>query len=428
MKSPIWKPFTIQIPESEQLKVVRGEGLYLYLDDNRKLMDMISSWWVNLHGHAHPEIARAISVQAGKLEQVIFADFTHDPAETLANDLIKITDGDFHKVFFSDNGSTAVEVAIKLALQYWKNQESNSRNEIIAFEGAYHGDTLGAMSVGGESIFSQVFDEWMFQVYRIPFPSTWENDGDVKQKEQDILNNLKSLLDENPERYAAIILEPLVQGAGGMNMCRPEFIDQVCSLVRRHGILVIFDEVMTGFGRTGALFAYQKTTTKPDLIALSKGITGGFIPLAVTMVSENIYNQFYTSNPVKTFWHGHSYTANPLGCAAGNASLKLLMDAKSPVFSKIENWHQLFSKDLKTNPRVKKFRLCGTIAAFNIETQMHTGYLNRIGATIKSEAMKYGIFLRPLGDTIYLMPPYCITEDELKYVYARLNDIIHALK
>jgi adenosylmethionine-8-amino-7-oxononanoate aminotransferase len=424
MHSPIWRPFTIQLPEKEYLNVVRGEGIYLYLENGRKLMDMISSWWVNIHGHARVEIAQAISAQAYQLEQVIFADFSHEPAEHLARNLMEITHNNFHKVFFSDNGSTAVEVSLKLAHQYWKNKDSLNRNEVIAFEGAYHGDTLGAMSTSGESIFTNIFDELLFNVTRLPFPSTWENDDQVELKEEIVLARLRSQLEEHPSRYAAIILEPLIQGAGGMNMCRPIFIERICNIVREYEILVIFDEILTGFGRTGSLFAYQQTSIIPDIMTLSKGITGGFLPLSVTMMNKNVYDQFNTSDPVKTFWHGHSYTANPLGCAAANASLKILLENVDPVYSKLESWHKQYSIELTSIIGVAKYRVCGTIAAFNIETDQESGYLNKIGLKIKEEALKRGIYLRPLGDTVYLMPPYCITKQELEHVYIQLSDIV----
>jgi adenosylmethionine-8-amino-7-oxononanoate aminotransferase len=427
MNSPVWRPFTIQLPEKENLKVIRGEGLYLYLEDGRKIMDMISSWWVNIHGHAQKDIAFAIYEQANNLEQVIFADFSHQPAEKLALELMHITQNDFHKVFFSDNGSSAVEVSLKVAHQYWKNKGFVNRTGIIAFDGAYHGDTLGAMSASGKSIFTDVFDELLFNVTRIPYPSTWFGDDTVEAKESEVLERLSLLLKGNASQYAAIILEPLIQGAGGMNMCRPIFIEKICSLVKEYEIIVIFDEVMTGFGRTGSLFAYQNTSIKPDIITMSKGITGGFLPLAVTLVNSGIYEQFYTSNPVKTFWHGHSYTANPLGCAAANASLHLLQKEEVPTYSKLESWHEKYSTKLRSVRTVSKFRICGTIAAFNIETESESGYLNSIGHKIKEEAMKQGIFLRPLGDTVYLMPPYCITESELNFVYERLTEIISRL-
>lgn len=424
MHSPIWRPFTIQLPEKEYVNVIRGEGLYLHLEDGRKVMDVISSWWVNIHGHARAEIAQAISEQAHKLEHVIFADFNHEPADLLARNLMEITKNHFHKVFFSDNGSTAIEVSLKLAHQYWKNQSSLLRNEVIAFEGAYHGDTLGAMSASGESIFTHVFDELLFKVTRLPFPSTWENDDQVLLKEEKALERLKSLLKEHPTRYAAIILEPLIQGAGGMNMCRPIFIDQVCKIVREYDILVIFDEIMTGFGRTGSLFAYQQTSIIPDIMTLSKGITGGFLPLSVSLVNKVVYDQFNSSDPFKTFWHGHSYTANPLGCVAANASLKILLENNHPVYSEMESWHKDYSVELTSIKGVTKFRICGTIAAFNIESDQDSGYLNNIGLKIKEAALKRGIFLRPLGDTVYLMPPYCITKQELKHVYSTLTEIV----
>ena len=427
--SNIWKPFTISGVNPDPLFVKSGNGIYLELEDGRLIKDMISSWWVNLHGHTHPAIAKAIADQAQQLEHVIFADFTHEPAEKLAENLLRVSDKVFDKVFFSDNGSTAVEVALKIALQYRVNQGETKRSKILAFDGAYHGDTLGAMSTGARSIFNEAFNEWMFNVERVAFPQTWIGDEHQESKETATLTQIRKLLEQEDHQIAALIIEPLIQGAGGMRMCSESFIHKLVELVRSFGVIVIFDEVMTGFGRTGSLFAYQKTGVVPDLICLSKGITGGFVPLAVTMVQKHIFDAFDKPDAKKTFWHGHSYTANPLGCAAALASLTLT-ENNSSAFKTMESWHVDGLSDLVSTGLTHKERICGTIMAVDVrmETATSTGYLSEVGPIIKKKALEHGILIRPLGNVLYLMPPYCITKDELLSVYQELTKILTELK
>jgi adenosylmethionine---8-amino-7-oxononanoate aminotransferase len=422
----IWKPFTILQDASEPVKVLSGKGLYLSLENDSKVMDLISSWWVNLHGHAHPHIAGAIATQAQKLEHTIFADFTHDPAERLADAILDASDGVFQHVFFSDNGSTAVEVALKMATQYWQNKGESGRTSFIAFEGAYHGDTLGAMSAGSRSIFSEVFNHWLFDVHHAEYPSTWINDADVEEKEARSLSQIRQLLEQNPRKFAGIIIEPLVQGAGGMRMCRPIFLEKLQNLAREFDVLVIYDEVMTGFGRTGELFAFKKVGTQPDIICLSKGLTGGFMPMALTLTNSKVFETFYSDDALKTFWHGHSYTGNPLGCAAALASLELMDDARK-TFSEMHNWHESLSAPLDELAIVKNRRICGTIAAFDIKTSDSDGYLNVISKTLKAQFLSKGMLVRPLGNVLYFMPPYCITKVELEEVYIRTHAILSEL-
>ena len=425
MHPHIWYPFTQAKTSPEPLKVKSASGIWIELEDGRKIMDCISSWWVNIHGHSHPKIAEAIYNQAQELEQVIFAGFTHEPAEQLAEKLIQKLPEGLNRVFYSDNGSTAVEVGLKMAYQYWVNQ-NQQRQKFIAFEGAYHGDTFGAMSVGSRSIFSQVFSNMLFEVDFLPFPETYINYSDVEEKEEQVLTILKEKLSQNPQQYAGIIIEPLVQGAGGMRMCRPEFIRNLKKLVEQFDTLLIFDEVMTGFGRTGNWFGCIKSQVTPDIICLSKGITGGFLPLSVTICSEKIYDTFYSDDPIKTLYHGHSYTANPLGCAAGLASLKLMVE-NQPKFSSMEAKHLQHFEILRGNPKIEKLRVTGTIAAMNIVNKQESGYLNKVGLVIREKALEKGLLLRPLGNVLYIMAPYCITDEELSEVYQGIYGILKSI-
>ncbi|HEY9629909.1 MAG TPA: adenosylmethionine--8-amino-7-oxononanoate transaminase [Coleofasciculaceae cyanobacterium] len=423
MHPNLWYPYTQAKTAPEPLKVKSAQGVWLQLADDRKIIDCISSWWVNLHGHAHPKIAEAIYQQAKTLEQVIFAGFTHDPAEQLAEKLVSKLPTGLSRVFYSDNGSTAVEVALKMAYQYWINLEQK-RSTFLAFEGAYHGDTFGAMSAG-KSLFTQAFTDLLFDVEYLPFPDTHMGDRTVMEREQYSLSLLEKKLSQAGDRYAGFILEPLVQGANGMRMCRPEFLQQVCRIAQQFNLLVIADEVMTGFGRTGEWFACLRAKIQPDIICLSKGITGGFLPLSVTVCSEQIYDAFYSDNPAKTLYHGHSYAANPLGCAAALAAFELTQ-ASEPIFRGMEAKHTEFLAPLKTYPQVEKIRVTGTIVAMDLITHQ-PGYLNQISLEVRQKAIAKGLLLRPLGNVLYLMPPYCITDEELAIVYQGMTDILNDL-
>jgi adenosylmethionine---8-amino-7-oxononanoate aminotransferase len=432
MHPNVWHPFTQAKTAPEPLKVKSAQGVWLELEDGRRVMDCISSWWVNTHGHSHPKIAAAIYQQALQLEQVIFAGFSHDPAEQFAEQLVQRLPKhaqeslrDLTRVFFSDNGSTAVEVALKMAYQYWANQQQ-PRSTFLAFEGGYHGDTFGTMSVGSRSVFSAVFRDMLFEIEYLDFPDTYIGDDLVIEKETKALAQIERLFQQYPQRYAGVIIEPLVQGAGGMRMCRPEFLQQLRELLDRHNCLLIFDEVMTGFGRTGAWFASDRAQVIPDIICLSKGITGGFLPFAVTVSSEQIYQAFIGDDPLKTFYHGHSYTANPLGCAAALASLELMVE-NEPKFTSMEAKHQEHFKQLAGHPLVSQLRVTGTIAAMDIVSHQPTGYLNQVGLKIRQQAIDLGLLLRPLGNVLYLLPPYCITDEELEMVYRSIRKILDAI-
>ncbi|WP_216905995.1 adenosylmethionine--8-amino-7-oxononanoate transaminase [Synechococcus sp. CCY 0621] len=415
----LWHPFTQVATADPPLRVVRAEGALLELDDGRRLIDAISSWWVTLHGHGEPSIAAAIAGQARRLEQVGFSDFRHPAAEQLAERLAACSG--LERLFFSDNGSTAVEVALKIAWQWWRNR-GEPRQQLIAFDGAYHGDTFGAMAVGERSLFSEAFESLLFAVARAPWPATWWGDDGVEAREAAALARLEQLL-ETPT--AAVILEPLLQGAGGMALVREGFLRRVEALVRASGALLIADEVMTGFGRSGHLFACQRAGIRPDLMALSKGLTGGFLPMGVTLAREAIYEGFIGTAPGLTLFHGHSFTANPLGCAAALASLDLLQD-RPERHQGFEARHRPHLEALARHRLVRRPRLLGSIAAFEVATDQ-PGYLNPVGPRLQRLALERGVFLRPLGQVAYLLPPLCLDDDQLARCYAVIDAALDSL-
>ncbi|MGM0588926.1 MAG: adenosylmethionine--8-amino-7-oxononanoate transaminase [Bacteroidota bacterium] len=427
MNENIWYPFTVLKDMPVPHKVTRGEGVWLELDDGRKIIDGVSSWWTNIYGHAHPKVAEAVAEQAQTLEHVMFANITHEPAEQLATQLADILPGSLNRVFFSDDGSTAVEVALKMAYQYWLNQGEKNRKKFIAFEGAYHGDTFGAMSTGGPSVFNEVFKPLLFDVDFVPFPTTWDGAEGVGDKEDKVIDQIEQMLTDHPDEYAGIIMEPLVQGAGGMRMCRPEFMQKIHWVNRQFGTLLIFDEVMTGFGRTGEWFASQRAQVEPDIICLAKGLTAGFVPLSVTVASDEIYDAFVTDDPHKTLWHGHSFTGNPIGCAAALATIEL-MDEYESAMKGMEEWHREEMKRFEDRPNVGKIRITGTIAAFDIQNDQEDGYLNNVASQIKKRCVDHGVLLRPLGNVLYLMPPYCITRQELTQAYDAIEALLEDLQ
>lgn len=420
----VWHPFTQAQTAPDPIPITSAKGIRLYAEDGREFLDLISSWWVNLHGHAHPTIAAAIAKQAHTLEQVIFAGFTHQPAAQLAHELVQCLPAGLTRVFFSDDGSTAVEVALKMALQYWRNQGEAQRTRFLAFEGGYHGDTVGAMSVGRGSDFFSTYGSLLFEVGLLPYPQTWDGDADVVSKEQAALAVLDAYLAQHGETLAGVIIEPLVQGAAGMRMCRPEFLQQLAAKLRAAGILLIFDEVMTGFGRTGAMFAAIKAQVMPDLICLSKGLTAGFLPMSVTVASEAIYAAFLGENFDRALIHGHSFTANPLGCAAALASLQVFEDEQTLAkLPQIEAWHRQGLAQLAGHPAVQHVRVTGTIAAFDVVTA-DAGYTSAVGAKLKAFFHERGLLLRPLGNVVYLLPPYCVTQDELALAYQTIGEAL----
>jgi len=421
--SPIWHPFTQMKTAPPPLKVKKGEGVMLELEDGRQIIDCISSWWVTIHGHSHPVLAEALYHQAKQLEHVIFAGFTHEPAEKLATQLLTHLPESLTRVFFSDNGSTAIEAALKMAYQYWYNQGEKQRTRFISFEGGYHGDTVGAMSVGSSSPWWQTFKTLMFATDIVPFPATFDEDPNVVIREAQAIEQLAELLQKNPQSYAGIFIEPLVQGAAGMRLCRPQFLQELVKLARAHGVLLIYDEIMTGFGRTGELFACLKSNTCPDILCLSKGLSGGCLPLAVTVATEDIYQAFYSDDIDRAFFHSHSFMGNPLACATGIASLELLTQNPT-AFGGMEALHRRYMETwLLGHPKIERTRICGTIAALDLKAGSES-YLNATGSKLRLRFLEAGFLLRPLGNTIYLMPPYCITPPQLESIYEVIRRVV----
>ena len=416
----LWHPTTQVATSPEPLPVRSARGSELELADGRRLIDAISSWWVTLHGHAEPAIAAAVARQAHVLEQVIFANFSHAPAEQLATRLSALSG--LERLFFSDNGSTAVEVALKIAWQWWQNQGNPHRKQLIAFEGAYHGDTFGAMALGERSLFSDPFEPLLFDVARVAWPHTHWHDSGLDAREQAALGQLEAAL-QTPT--AAVILEPLIQGASGMRIVRPAFLRAVAARVQSAGALLIADEVFTGFGRTGALFACQKAGIQPDLMALSKGLTGGFLPMGVTLASERLYQGFISDRPSATFFHGHSFTANPLGCAAALASLDLLQQ-NPERFQAFQQRHTPLLEELAEHARVRQPRCLGTLAAFELDAGPNS-YLNPVGKQIQRHCLEQGVYLRPLGNVVYLLPPLGISDAQLEQCYSAICAAIDAV-
>ena len=425
--SNVWHPFTQAKTADPPLKVRRGYGATLELADGRQILDCVSSWWVNVHGHSHPEIARAIYDQANLLEHVIFAGFTHEPAEQLATEVLRHLPDHLQHVFFSDNGTTAVEVALKMAYQYWQNNGISDRNRFIAFAEGYHGETVGAMSLGKTMPFFKRFEPLLFEVDLIPFPATWQQDNERQEKEEKALAALRDLLESHPNQHACILVEPLIQGVGGMRMCSESFIRSLEQTCKNAGLLIVYDEVLTGFGRTGDWFACRRTETNPDIVCLAKGLTGGFLPMALTVASDQVYQSFYSDDLQKALFHSHSYMGNALACAAANASLKLL-EANPESFLRLQALHQSLAEQwLVGNKRLEKFRVLGTIFACDVHSQQATGYFNDLGLILRRQFLERGCLIRPLGNTIYLLPPYCITADELNSIYRTIGEVVSSL-
>ncbi len=418
----IWHPFAQLHLDPAPLRIVRASGVYLYTDDGRKILDAISSWWVNLHGHCHAEISAAVAEQAKVLDHVLLAGFQHPKVEAVAAKLRKFLPLDLEHIFFSDNGSTAVEVALKMAVQYWQNRGRKDKKEIVALEHAYHGDTVGAMSVSADSAFTEPFASLRFPVHRVH--SAYCQHCPVGKMRAtchiECADALEDLLRKRSGHIAAVIVEPLLQGAGGMIVHPVEFLQRIREVTLRHDVLLIADEVLTGFGRCGAMFACELAGVVPDLMCLSKGITGGVLPLGATVCTSAIQQEFIGEG--RSFFHGHSYTGNPLACAAAAANLQIF--ESEDVFARIRGiaaCHTRHLARLESSPRVANVRQVGTVAAIELKAG-DPGYFSQLKPRLYRFFLERGVLLRPLGNVIYVMPPYVITTEELDWVYSVIEE------
>lgn len=411
----IWHPFTPMAKGYEPLVITKAKDCYLYTEDGRKILDAIASWWLNLHGHGNKYLAQAISRQAEQLEHIIFAGFTHEPAIDLAERLLQILPSNQSRIFYSDNGSTSVEVGLKMAIQYFHNQDEK-KTKIVALEGAYHGDTFGSMAVGERGTFNAAYEAFLFEVAFIDFPHQG-NFEQVKKQFEDLVSK---------GDVAAFLFEPLVQGAGGMRMYSAEHLDELVGIAQQHNVICIADEVMTGFGRTGKDFACLYLQNQPDIMCLSKGLTGGAMAMGATSCSDKIVQAFRSENLKKTFFHSHSYAANPLACAVGNASLDLYLKEECQQNRlRIGEQHQVFLEKHRNHPKIREMRRQGVILAIEIENEDQTSYFNNERNRLYNFFMERNILMRPLGNIIYILPPYIITNEELNTIYEAILELLN---
>ncbi len=423
----VWHPFTQHASERDPVVVTRAEGASLFDEQGNELLDLISSWWTCVHGHAHPALVETLHTQAQTLEHVMFAGFTHPPAANLSFELSRRLPGDLNRVFFSDNGSSSVEVALKLAYQYHRNKGDMERTAFMALDGAYHGDTLGAMSLGRGSNFFTLYEGLMCDVHVIPNAPVWDGCNDIDEREAAALEALAAALDRHGQTTAALVIEPMMQGASGFRFARAPFVRKMSEMARDAGLLVIYDEVATGFGRTGALFACEKTGFVPDIVCLSKGLTAGVLPMAVTIARDTVFEAFLSDTFDTALAHGHTFTANPLACAVALTSLELF-DTENTLqrIAHIETRHKDQLAALRDHPRVERPRAQGPVLAFELSgSEGH--YKTDDGERLRDWYLKNGLNIRPLGPTVYLMPPYCITDDELTRAYAGMFEGLNRL-
>jgi len=413
------------------LPIVGGSGVYLHTEDGRRILDGISSWWVNIHGHSHPVLNAALAAQAARLEHVMFAGCTHPPAVDLAERLIALLPSGITRVFYSDNGSTAVEVAVKLAIQYWINRSEPRRRTIVALHHAYHGDTVGAMSVSEDSVFTRAFTPLLFRVERAQAPYCYRCPLGLERRSChiDCLSDLEQTLERLGDTAAAVIVEPMLQGAGGMIVWPREFLAGVRRLCDRFGVLLIADEVLTGFGRTGRMFACEHAEVTPDIVCLSKALTAGYLPLGATCTTEAVYEAFLSDDRAHTFFHGHSFTANPLACAVARASLELFeRDDTLACVMRLETQLQSGLEPLRNLPLVGDVRVIGGVGAIEIVSDPVTrsagGYLDELGPRLAAAFLDRGLLLRPLGNVLYFMPPYVITEEETAWAINQIGEVL----
>ena len=422
----LWHPYTQALTAAAPLPVARAQGVYLYTEDGRRILDGISSWWVNVHGHSHPKLNEALAAQARELEHVVFAGCTHRPAVELAERLLAHLPGGLTRIFYSDNGSTAVEVALKLACQYWQNRGQPNRRTFLTLHHAYHGDTVGAMSASEDSVFTRAFTPLLFPVVRAHPPYCYRCPLGLTRAacQIDCLSDLEARLEGGADSIAGVVVEPMLQAAGGMIVWPAEFLAGVRQLCDRYGTLLIADEVLTGFGRTGRMFASEHAAVRPDLVCLSKALTAGYLPLGATAATERIYQAFLSEDRTKAFFHGHSYTANPLACAVGLASLDLFRE--NAVLERVQALEcQLRAglEPLRSLPCVGDIRVIGGVGIVELESPS-AGYLDHRGGDLSAAFLDRGLLLRPLGNVLYFMPPYVITESEVDWVLAQIAEVL----
>ena len=409
----LWHPYTQHQTAAKPIGIVKGKDALLWDEDGNEYIDAIASWWVNPYGHSNERLAKAAYKQLTELEHVLFGGFTHKPAVELAEKLMSILPKNQQKVFFSDNGSTAVEIGIKMALQYFYNK-GERRFTVVAFEGAFHGDTFAAMAASGISFFTEAFKEHLLKVVRIPLP---------KKGSKEAAEALKKVIAEH--QPAAFIFEALVQGASGMQLYEPEALDELIAIARAENVITIADEVMTGFGRTGRTFASDYLKHKPDIMCLSKALTGGTIPLAVTTATQEIFDGFYSDDVNKALFHGHTFTANPTGCAIALEAIRMLeSDEMQANLKRIARRHQQFLERIAKYPTVQNPRTLGVILAFDLKTNQNTDYYGAFRDKLYNFFISKGVILRPVGNIIYILPPYIITDEQLTKVYEVLEEAI----
>lgn len=409
-----WHPYTQHKTAPEFPAIVKGNGALLWDENGKEYIDAIASWWVNPYGHSNQVMADAIYKQLTTLEHVLFGGFTHNVAVELSEKLTQILPKNQQKLFYSDNGSTAVEVAIKVALQYHYNK-GVKKTKIIAFEDAFHGDTFGAMAASGISFFTEAFEGSLLEVVRIPIP--------VEGKENETKQLLEELLTTN--EYAAFIFEPLVLGAAGMIMYSPQILDELIALCKSHNVFTIADEVMTGFGKTGKTFACDYLSLQPDMMCLSKALTGGTIPMAITTFTQEIFDGFYDDDTSKALFHGHTFTANPTGCAAALASISILQtEAIQKNIQEVNQSHLQFEQHIKKHPKVLATRVLGVIFALEIKSDVKESYYGTMRNTLYNHFIENGVILRPVGNVVYILPPYIISKEQLQKVYQVIENAL----
>ncbi|WP_029033978.1 adenosylmethionine--8-amino-7-oxononanoate transaminase [Salinimicrobium terrae] len=408
-KKHLWHPLTQHKLSGDMLAIVKAKGAVLYDEQGKEYVDGISSWYTAVYGHCNEDITNKVAAQMQQLDQVVFSGFTHEPAIALSEALIKILPANQEKLFFSDNGSTATEVGIKMALQYHHNH-GRKRKVMLAFEEGFHGDTFGAMSVSELSVYNGAFEEHFIKVLRLPVP--------VGENNAEVLNLFKKFISE--ENLAGFIYEPLIQGAAGMKFVDPEGLDQILKICKENKILTIADEVMTGFGKTGKNFASDYLQNKPDIICMSKALTAGLLPMAVTSCTAEVFNAFYSDELSKGLFHGHTYTANPLACTAALAGIELLTSKQMQEnIKRVIDSHKAFKKRIQGHPKVKNTRHLGTIIAFELDVKMER--YGSLRNRLFEHFMSQGIFLRPLGNTIYIAAPYITTNEQLEKIYLSIE-------